>query len=252
MSLLEKLRGLFNRSEIPEEAKQIFDRAETPAELLRGLDALLTRNEIEFKELDREIQKLEAIEKAETAKIREGVCEGRQKRNALLYIQRLRKQMDNYENRLRIYDRNIKLQLDLIGKIQDMEAMKLKGVDEEHIDRILAEFEESLERYRETVGAAELVEGSLRATSAKEERELAQLEAEIMGKAPEGPAAEAALRVASPEAPERRKREVTLEAAQAELEKRPKLAKAPAAEQDAAARPERPEPKDAEKTVELE
>ena len=48
---------------------------------------------------------------------------------------------------LRIYERNMNLHLNLIGKIQQMEAMKLGGVDEAKIDQIVMDFEEKLEKY---------------------------------------------------------------------------------------------------------
>src|SRR5205085_8997888 len=70
MSVLERLKGLFGRDEIPDEAKRVFDRAQTPRELLRGLDELLTTNEVEFKELERELEKTEGKEREEMARIR--------------------------------------------------------------------------------------------------------------------------------------------------------------------------------------
>jgi hypothetical protein len=180
MSVLDRLRGLFGRDEIPDEAKRVFDRAQTPRELLRGLDELLTTNEVEFKELERELERLEAHEKDEMARIRDGLVDGRQKRNALLSIQRLRKQMDNYENRLQIYDRNMNLHLSLIGKIQEIEAMKLRGVDEQRIDRIVMDFEEHLEKWNDTMSAADVAETSKQTLSAKDDRDLAALEREIV------------------------------------------------------------------------
>lgn len=180
MSVLDRLKGLFGRDEIPDEAKRVFDRATTPRELLRGLDELLTTNEVEFKELERELERLEAHEKDEMTRVRDGLVDGRQKRNALLSIQRLRKQMDNYENRLRIYDRNMNLHLSLIGKIQEIEAMKLRGVDEQRIDRIVMDFEEHLEKWNDTMSAADVAETSKQTLSAKDDRDLAALEREIV------------------------------------------------------------------------
>jgi hypothetical protein len=184
MSVLDRLKGLFSRDEIPDEAKRVFDRANTPRELLRGLDELLTTNEVEFKELERELERLESHERDEMARIRDGLVEGRQKRNALLSIQRLRKQMDNYESRLRIFDRNMNLHLSLIGKIQEIEAMKLRGVDEQRIDRIVMDFEEHLEKWNDTMSAAEVAESTRQTLTAKDDRDLAALEREIVGGLP--------------------------------------------------------------------
>lgn len=181
MTLLEKLRGLFSRDDIPDEAKKIFDHATTPNELLRGLDELLTRNEVEAKELNEEITKIEEKATDEEERIRAGALPERQKRNTLMHVKRLRKQMDNYEGRLRIYERNMSLHLTLIGKIQQMEAMKLGGVDESKIDQIVMDFEEKLEKYHDVMNAAEAHEGKAHVVSAREDRDLRALEQEIVG-----------------------------------------------------------------------
>lgn len=177
----EKLKNIFYRKEVPQEARDIYERSRNTRELLRGLDELLTRNEVEFRELSKEIVALEGKQKEEEAKIKEGKITGRQKRNALLSIRRLRKQLDNLDHRLRIFDRNMNLHLSLIGKVQDIEAMQLKGVQEEHIDEILLDFESHLEDYAETLTAASVVEAGAAELDAKEEKELRQIEEEILG-----------------------------------------------------------------------
>jgi hypothetical protein len=182
LTLLEKLKSLFTRDEIPDEAKAIFDKATTPTELLRGLDTLLTRNEVEAAELNAEINRVEARALDEEERVRSGDMPERQKRNSLLQIKRLRKQLDNYESRLRIYERNMNLHLTLIGKIQQVEAMKLRGVDEGKIDQIVMDFEEKLEQYGDVMNAAEAHEGRTSTASAREERELRELESEILSK----------------------------------------------------------------------
>lgn len=182
MALLDVFKRLFTRDDIPDETRRLFESARSTQELLRGLDHLLTTNEVQFKELDDEINKLERLEQIEVGRIKTGELTGRQKRNALLYIKRLRKQMDAYEQRLRIYDRNMNLHLNLISKIQDIEAMKLRGVDETRIDAILMEFEENLEKYNETMNAASVLsETQVTRPSADEERELRALETELLG-----------------------------------------------------------------------
>lgn len=206
-TLLEKLKGLFSRSDIPDEARAIFEQAKTPTELLRGLDDLLTRNEVEAKELNAEIANVEEAADGEEARIRSGEMPERQKRNALLHVKRLRKQLDNYEGRLRIYERNMNLHLTLIGRIQQMEAMKLGGVDEASIDKIVVDFEEKLEKYHDVMNAADAHEGKASVVSAREERELRDLEQEILrtSKSDEGKEREPAPQVReTPEVPARR------------------------------------------------
>lgn len=179
MTLLDKLRSLFTRDEVPDEAKQIFAAARTTRDLLHGLDHLVTRNELELDDVNREIAKLESNEREEIGRVRGGSVDGRLKQQTLRKIARYRKQMDNYEARTRIFNRNIDLLQHLIAKIQEIEAMKLRGVDEARIDHILMEHGEELEHYADTMSAAEIADGRS-IVSAREERELAALEQEIL------------------------------------------------------------------------
>lgn len=178
--IFDKLKALFSRGDMPEEARGLFQQATTTRELLQGLDELLTRNELEFNELNREIAQLEEIEQEEIQKVRGGQLNDRVKQNTLLYIKRLRKQMDNLQNRLYIFDKNINLHLNLIAKIQDMEAMALKGVEEKEIDTIVVEFQTNFEKYMDSVVAAEAAEQYTHSLSPEENVELKKLEEELL------------------------------------------------------------------------
>ena len=125
---------------------------------------------------------MESLSFKSIARIREGLPEGRRKRNALVELQRLRKQLENLDSRQRIYDRNMSLHLNLIGKIQDMEAMDLSGVQEGEIDRIVMDFEEQFEKWQGTVMAGEVAVREL-AGSAADDVDTAALERELLGPA---------------------------------------------------------------------
>ena len=80
-----------------------------------------------------------------------------------------------------IYDRSITMNLKLIARIQDMEAMQQRGVDENKVDEILADYETQLMEFTD---AAEATEESLAITSRlveQEDQELAAIEAELAG-----------------------------------------------------------------------
>jgi len=193
--VMERLRRLFARKEIPVEARDILARASTPEQMLRGLDELITRNEVEVGRIHREIEALEAVEGQEKERIRSGELPERSRNNALRKIQRLRKQMDNFEERLRIYNRNISLQIDLAGKVQSLEAMELRGVDEERIDSILLEYEEQLAVYSSVLDGEEIATSALPA-QLDDSLELRALEAEILGVRSGGPRARETVEVA--------------------------------------------------------
>ncbi|MHC4597942.1 MAG: hypothetical protein ACYS47_02950 [Planctomycetota bacterium] len=197
MNILEKIRNLFSGGGgIPEEARSVIEKARSTRELLSGLDAVLTRNEMAFNKLKREIDKVVAILDEEEGKVQEGDLKGRQKRYTLQYVKRLRSHLDNLDHRMTIYDKNINLHIQLIGKIQDMEAMALRGVDEKQIDKIIMEFEEQVGEYMEVVHAGEAGFEGATSIAEREDKQLAALEKELL--AEKKPKEEAELAVIEP------------------------------------------------------
>ncbi len=178
--VMERIRQLFGRKEVPVEARDILANATNAQEMLKGLDELITRNEVEVDRIHKEIESLEEAEEQEKERVRGGELADRSRNNALRRVGRLRKQMDNLEERLRIYNRNINLQIHLAGKVQALEAMELRGVDEERIDSILLDYEEELSQYSSVLDTEEIATSELPARMDDSE-ELRVLEAEIMG-----------------------------------------------------------------------
>lgn len=181
MGLYQSLKKLFSSRFISDEAREAYERSQSTSELLTQLDDVLTRNEVELKAVQKEYEKLEAVERAEAEKVRGGAVSGRQKRYTLQAIKRTRLQLDNLEQRMAIYDRAIRMQLNLIAQIQNIEAMALTGIDENKVDEIVAEHDTRLAEFTDAV---EAIESSLAVTPAlrqEEDAELAALEAEILG-----------------------------------------------------------------------
>lgn len=181
--LMDKLKRLFTRQEIPKDARDLIRDAQNPRDVLHGLDELITRNEMEVNNITREMTALEEVEAGEISRVRSGELPDRSKNNVLRRIQRLRKQMDNLEERQRIYNRNINLQIDLVGRVQALEAMDLRGVDEERIDSILAEYEQELSDYQSVLETQEIATGDL-VGMLDDTTELGALEASILGEQP--------------------------------------------------------------------
>lgn len=184
MSLLDKIRALFGGTGVTEETREALEKAASTDELLGQLDTLVTRNEMKCAELTNEIEKLELIEKDIADKVRAGSLAGLNKSTALHRIQRIRKQKENYHFRLKIYHKNINMQMNLIGKIQEMEAMEMAGLEESKIDEILLKAEERTEQYERLTTAGKVLDEMRGRVSVAEERELAELEAEILAAAP--------------------------------------------------------------------
>ncbi len=190
MALWDKIRALFGAKGVSDETRQALAEASSTNDLLNQLDTLVTRNEMKCAELTAEIEKLEALEKALADRVRAGKLAGLNKSTTLHKIQRHRKQKENYHFRLKIYHKNINMQLNLIGKIQEMEAMEMAGLEETKIDEILLKAEEKTEAYERLTTAGKVLDEMRGRVSATEERELAELEAEIMAGVVDEPEAE--------------------------------------------------------------
>lgn len=179
--LLDKLRSLFGKGQIPPDARELLKNASSVRDLLQGLDKLITENEVEVDKVTQEIASLEEVEALEMERVRGGELPDRSKNNVLRRIQRLRKQMDNLEERQQIYNRNISLQIDLVGRVQALDAMELRGVDEDRIDDILGDYEEELSRYQGVLDTENLSVTSELTSLLDDSSDLAQLEAEVLG-----------------------------------------------------------------------
>lgn len=181
MSLFSKLKQVFGGGKVPDDMVEAFTSSENTKELLGNIDKLITRNQVEIKTQEKQLLKLGTMEEEDVDKVRAGTLSGVTRRMALRNIKRLRKQISNVEDRLNIYDKNINLHLNLIGKIQQMEAMQLRGVSEEEIDTVIMDFEANFEAYTAALEAGEDIEAHA-SRLASDEKELEALESELQGK----------------------------------------------------------------------
>jgi len=79
-------------------------------------------------------------------------------RHLLLKLDRLILHGKNLEQRIEIFAQNIRVYLNLMGKVQHIRAMRMNGLEDEKIEHIWLEFQSALEQYRQkiaTEGAAD-------------------------------------------------------------------------------------------------
>ena len=131
MGMLDKIKSMFSRGNLPEETQLLLSGVADVIELRKGLDEIVTRNEVEARDIEREIEKLAKMEGAQKKRISDGDMNRREKTNTLREIQRLRRRMTSLEKRHRIHQDNIDLHLGLFDRITEMEAMELKRVTQE-------------------------------------------------------------------------------------------------------------------------
>lgn|GEM_PF-885569 len=197
MSLLDKIKAMFSRNALPEETRLLLSGVEDVDALRRGLDEIATRNEVEAREIEREIDKLANNEGGLKERVAGGSLNEREKLSVLREIQRLRRRMDSLEKRHRIHQDNIDLHLGLFDRISEMQAMELKRVTQGQIEEIAVDYEERLDKHKDIMNSARAAEGlEPNYADTTERRELAALEAEILseaglGKEEEAPVAEA-------------------------------------------------------------
>ncbi|MBL4849141.1 MAG: hypothetical protein JKY65_26755 [Planctomycetes bacterium] len=181
MSLLEKIKGMFGKQALPEETRLLLSGVADVAALRTGLDDIVTENEVEARNIEREINQLAQNETNLKDKIRTGEASQREKLNTLREIKRLRRRMDSLEKRHRIHQDNIDLHLGLFDRISEMQAMELKKVSQGQIEELSADYDEALDKHRDlmaTARAAAGLEGVYEDSA--EQAELAALEAEIL------------------------------------------------------------------------
>jgi hypothetical protein len=152
---MEKLKNLFQRADLPDETRQIYSKASSPKDLLKGLEMMRGRNEIDLRDNEEGLIGLEKALAVEEEKVRGGGLTPTEETIVLRRIERLEKQRTNLERQVLIYNENVNLHLNLIAKIQEMEAMRSRGVSEEEIDRVIEEVEGSVEEYKRVAIAAE-------------------------------------------------------------------------------------------------
>jgi hypothetical protein len=145
---------------------------------------LITQNEVELRKTRQELARLELSERASIENIKSGRVGEREKEFVLLQIKRTRSQMESLKVKADILNKNIELHLNLVGKIQQMEAMDLRGIEQSLVERVMLDFEEGMDKFREAVHASEgVTKNKEEVLTAKDKDELRKLEKEILGEA---------------------------------------------------------------------
>jgi len=178
--MLEPLKRLFRRGDLPDATRDLFRSARSTRELLEGLDRLIDRNRLAVRAIERDIESLEEGERAEGERIRSGELAPRARRNALRAIQRIRREVGHLDERIRIHDRNIALHQDLVAKIQAVDAMRMRGVEEAHIDAVMTQFEAEIDAYRSTLESGELAAEGAGLGDMADDEEIDRIEEEII------------------------------------------------------------------------
>jgi hypothetical protein len=180
MSILERIKDMIRgHTGVTEQA---IRNASSTREVLEHIDDLITTNEVELRKTRNELARLEMSERAAVENVKSGRVGDREKEFVLLQIKRTRGQMDSLKLKADILNKNIELHMNLVGKIQAMEAMDLRGIEQSMVEKVMLDYEEGMEKFREAVHSGEEVtkkkDGVL---TARDKEDLRKLEAEILG-----------------------------------------------------------------------
>jgi hypothetical protein len=182
MGLFERLKGMFQSEQLPEEDRQAFVAAQDMPSLISQIQESITRNEVARKLTMTELSRLEQTEQATIQALKSNQISGRGVKLALQDVKRYRERIETLMRRAEILNGNLNLNNNLLNKIDEMQTMQMQGVHPEQIDRVMIEFKENMERYRETVvGADAVFEGDDALVSENERQQMEALEKEILG-----------------------------------------------------------------------
>lgn len=180
MNLLDRIKSFFKGH--GGDAETLIQDADSTEEILEQLDELITRNEVELRKVRQELARLEMNEHNSAESIRQGKVGEREKDFVLHQIKRTRTQMKNLKLRADILNKNVELHMNLVGKIQSLEAMDLRGIENSMVEKIMLDYEEGMDKFREVVHTADGVTDTRDdLLSTKDQNELRDLEREIMG-----------------------------------------------------------------------
>lgn len=115
---------------------------------LQLFDEFVTAAEAKIEQLTEEIEKYEKEEAAFTFLLQQSSKESWNEKNLLLKIERGKVHTANLKRRIEIYNQNIRVYLNLMSKIEEMQAMRLGGLSEEKIQNIWLDFKERTEQYQ--------------------------------------------------------------------------------------------------------
>lgn len=160
-----------------------LERIKDSKKLLQRLDELITSAEAEIEILVLDLHKTSQEENQLKIQIKAANEPGSWlERNFLLRLERILLQKNNSQQRLEIYNQNIRIYMNLIARIQDMVAMKMDGISENKIENTWLDFKENLEQYKERVLCGEVSDEEITPiTSTNLEKRLHELRNEVFG-----------------------------------------------------------------------
>lgn len=115
---------------------------------LQLFDEHATVAEAKIEQLSEEIDRYEQEDLLSQETLKSCPSNSWLEKNLLLKIERGRVHTENLKRQVEIYNQNIRVYLNLMSKIEEMQAMRLGGLSEDKIQNIWLDFKEKAEQYQ--------------------------------------------------------------------------------------------------------
>lgn len=155
MSVYDRLKKLFELPQLSDEDRRVYSEAKTPAELVRGLEELCGRNRLEYDDRYDELAAITRLVASQREQLRAGGLDAIGQDRVMDDIELQVPKIAFLKNRVNTLKANMHVQLNLIGKIQEMETMRQRGFNEAEVDAIMEQVESEIEEYARDLKAGE-------------------------------------------------------------------------------------------------
>jgi hypothetical protein len=135
MSLLDDIKKRFRGIDMPEDTRRIIEEAESPANLIQRVEDLKAQNLLDLHELENRALLLDRKMQEESDALNRAGAEGEADIHARR-IELYEAERDSLRGRMALYSDNARMHLSIISKVQELEAMRARGVSERLLDNL--------------------------------------------------------------------------------------------------------------------
>ena len=181
MSLLNRVKDFILGQDSVQAEKDEILSAKDYDELVGIVKKIKRVNEVQVREIEREIEKLSAIEGEEIIKIKSGNMIDRKKKLTLLAIRRIRREISIFDRKIEIHSKNIDTHQSIIGTVEEIKSKEMLGINEDLIMKVIESAAKKDEKFQDVITTASAIEHtSVPVLTASDKAELEAIEREIL------------------------------------------------------------------------
>lgn len=184
MKLIDRIRKLFQRNGVSEEAQRIFDASKTTEDVISGLETLIGRNRIEYEQRYDELGAVSAlIEKGRLA-LKSGATNGTDEDRLMDSLELHQEHLGSLKRSVTQLKTSLRLHYLLVGQLREAQAASLRGVSENDIDGILEQASDALAVHARDMAAAAMTDTVVLHDGAAEDVVRAERRRQLLGEEP--------------------------------------------------------------------